>query len=54
MNWHKQQQQGSSLVFTISLVLAVINVVLSFFMKKPAPADVKAKSPVKATETVQE
>jgi DHA2 family lincomycin resistance protein-like MFS transporter len=26
---------GSSLVFTISLVLAVINVVLSFFIKKP-------------------
>ena len=26
---------GSSVVFTISLILAVINVVLSFFMKKP-------------------
>jgi MFS transporter, DHA2 family, lincomycin resistance protein len=25
---------GSSLVFTISLILAVINVVLSFFIKK--------------------
>ena len=46
--------EGSSFVFTIGLVLAVINVVLSFFMKKPAPADVKAKSPVKATEPVQD
>ena len=45
---------GSSLVFTIGLILAVINVVLSFFMKKPAPADVKAKSPVKTTEPVQD
>jgi DHA2 family lincomycin resistance protein-like MFS transporter len=26
---------GSSLVFTISLLLAVINVVLSLFIKKP-------------------
>ena len=45
---------GSSIVFTISLVLAVINVVLSLFMKKPAPAVVKAKAPVKATETAQD
>ena len=44
---------GSSMVFTISLVLAVINVVLSSILKMPAPADVKAKSPVKATEPVQ-
>ena len=44
---------GSSMVFTISLVLAVINVVLSLFLKLPAPADVKAKAPVKATEPVQ-
>ena len=36
------------MVFTISLVLAVINVVLSFFMKKPAPADVKAKATSKS------
>ncbi len=54
MNCHKQQQQGSSMVFTIALVLAVINVVLSLFIKKPAPADVKAKAPVKATEPVQD
>ena len=45
---------GSSLVFTIGLVLAVINFVLSLFMKKPAPADVKATSSVKATELVQD
>ena len=41
------------MVFKIGLVLAVINFVLSFFMKIPSPADVKAKSPVKATEPVQ-
>jgi MFS transporter, DHA2 family, lincomycin resistance protein len=28
---------GSSLVFTISLILAIINVVLSLFIKKPNP-----------------
>ena len=46
--------EGSSSVFTIALVLAVINVVLSLFMKKPVPADVKAKAPVKATEPAQD
>jgi MFS transporter, DHA2 family, lincomycin resistance protein len=41
---------GSSMVFYISLILAVLNIVLSFFMRKPA--DVKVKSIVKATEPV--
>jgi hypothetical protein len=40
------------MVFKISLILAVINVVLSIFLKLPAPADVKAKAPVKTTEPV--
>ena len=44
---------GSSMVFKISLLLAVINVVLSLFLKLPAPADAKAKVPVKSTEPVQ-
>ena len=43
---------GSSLVFTISLVLALINVVLSFFIKQPSPVSLKAKSPVKAADTL--
>lgn len=46
--------EGSSFVFTIALVLAAINFVLSLFMKKPASADVKATSSVKATELVQD
>ncbi|WP_256243542.1 hypothetical protein [Bacillus sp. V3B] len=41
---------GSSTVFYISLVLAVLNIVLSLFMKKSA--DVKVKSAVKATAPV--
>ncbi len=44
---------GSSMIFKISLILAVINIVLSLFLKLPAPADVKAKAPVKSTEPVQ-
>ena len=36
--------EGSSLVFTIALVLAVVNVVLSLFMKKPATSCCKSKS----------
>ena len=44
---------GSSMVFKISLVLAVINIVLSLFLKLPAPADIKAKAPVKTTEPIQ-
>ncbi|MGG3561562.1 MFS transporter [Neobacillus rhizosphaerae] len=43
---------GSSLVFKISLVLAVINVVLSFFIKSPSPVTVKAKSSVKTTDSL--
>ncbi|MCQ6279306.1 DHA2 family efflux MFS transporter permease subunit [Bacillus sp. EB600] len=43
---------GSSMAFKISLILAVINVVLSIFLKLPVPADVKAKAPVKTTEPV--
>ena len=43
---------GSSVVFTISLVLAVINVALSFFIKLPAPVDLKAKAPMKKTDPV--
>jgi DHA2 family lincomycin resistance protein-like MFS transporter len=39
---------GSSLVFKISLLLAVINIVLSLFIKKPV--ELRAKSLVKATE----
>ena len=38
---------GSSMVFKISLLLAVINIVLSLFLKLPAPADLKAKVPIK-------
>jgi MFS transporter, DHA2 family, lincomycin resistance protein len=45
---------GSSMVFYVSLVLAVINLVLSFFLKAPSTASAKEKSAVKATETVQE
>lgn len=47
-----QAAAGSSMVFKISLILAVINVVLSFFLRLPAPADSKAKAPVKNTEPV--
>lgn len=43
---------GTSMVFKISLVLAVVNIVLSLFLKLPVPADSKAKAPVKATEPV--
>jgi MFS transporter, DHA2 family, lincomycin resistance protein len=42
---------GSSLVFKISLLLAVINIVLSFFIKNPVA--IKAKSLVNAAEPVQ-
>ncbi len=38
---------GSSLVFKISLLLAVINIVLSLFMKLPDPIKVEGKSIVK-------
>lgn len=43
---------GSSMVFKISLLLAVINIVLSLFLKLPAHADIKSKAPVKSTEPV--
>ena len=42
---------GSSLVFKISLLLAVINIVLSLFIKNPVQL-LKAKSSVKATDPV--
>ena len=44
---------GSSMVFTISLILAVINIVLSLFIKNASSSRCKGKSPVKATEPVQ-
>ena len=45
---------GASFVFIIGLVLALINLVFSLFMKSPAPADAKAKAPATTTETVQD
>ena len=47
---------GSSFVFIIGLVLAVINLVFSLFMKSPASADAKANAnaPVTSTEAVQD
>ena len=44
---------GSSTVFYISLLLAAVNIVLSFFIKAPSTASVKGKSAIKAAKTVQ-
>ncbi|MDR6121433.1 DHA2 family lincomycin resistance protein-like MFS transporter [Bacillus sp. SLBN-46] len=43
---------GSSLVFKISLVLAVINVVLSFFIKSPRYVSVRAKPSVNSVDSL--
>ena len=54
MEFSEAAASGSSTVFYISLILAVVNIVLAFFLKAPSAAHAKAKSAVKATETVQE
>ena len=45
---------GSSTVFYISLLLAAVNIVLSFFIKAPSTASAKEKSAINAAKTVQE
>ena len=54
MKFSDAAASGSSTVFYISLILAVVNIVLSFFLKAPSTASVKAKSPVATTEAIQD
>ena len=54
MEFAEATASGSSTVFYISLLLAAVNIVLSFFLKAPSTASVKEKSAIKAAKTVQE
>ncbi len=54
MEFPEATASGSSTVFYVSLILAVVNIVLSLFIKAPSTVSLKEKSSVKATETVQE